>query len=144
MYAPSYIMIMYDGAYMCSLNRWEITVHACAIMTLSNRNIFRVTDHLCGEFTGRRWQRPVTHSYDVVFYLRLNKWFSKCWRGCRHAHYDVTVMRVRVYLKVVISAYHKDSSSFSKTHKQSVNWFGWSCGVPNRYYVILAFVYTQW
>ena len=25
------------------------------MMTSSNGNIFRVTDHLCGEFTGPRW-----------------------------------------------------------------------------------------
>ena len=25
------------------------------MMTSSNRNIFRVTGHLCGEFTGLRW-----------------------------------------------------------------------------------------
>ena len=38
------------------------------MMTSSNRNIFRFTDHLCGEFTGHRWipsQRPVTRSFDV-------------------------------------------------------------------------------
>ena len=31
------------------------TLGACAMMTLSNGNIFRVTGHLCGEFTGDRW-----------------------------------------------------------------------------------------
>ena len=41
---------------------------------------FRVTGHLCGEFTGPRWipaQRPVTRSFDVFFDLRLNKRLSK-------------------------------------------------------------------
>ena len=50
------------------------------MMTSSNGNIFRVTGHLCGEFTGLRWipaQRPVTRSFDVFFDLRLNKWLSK-------------------------------------------------------------------
>ena len=51
-------------------------------MTSSNGNIFRVTGHLCGEFTG--WfptQRPVTRSFDVFFDLRLNKCLSKqSWR----------------------------------------------------------------
>ena len=49
-------------------------------MTSSNGNIFRVTGHLCGEFTGHRWipaQRPVTRSFDVFFDLRLNKRLSK-------------------------------------------------------------------
>ena len=60
-------------------------------MTSSNGNIFRVTGHLCVEFTGPRWfpqtgevptQRPVTRSFDVFFDLRLNKRLSKqlwCW-----------------------------------------------------------------
>ena len=50
------------------------------MMTSSNGNIFRVTDHLCGEFTGPGdfpTQRPVTRSFDVYFDLRPNKWLSK-------------------------------------------------------------------
>ena len=39
------------------------------MMTSSNRNIFRVTGPLCGDFTG---QRPVTRSFDVFFDLHLN------------------------------------------------------------------------
>ena len=45
------------------------------MMTSSNGNIFRVTGHLCGEFTVPRWipaQKPVTRSFD----LRLNKRLS--------------------------------------------------------------------
>ena len=55
------------------------------MMTSSNRNIFRVTGPLCGEFTCPRWvplQRPVTRSFDVFFDLRLNKRLIKqswCW-----------------------------------------------------------------
>ena len=50
------------------------------MMTSSNGNIFRVTGHFSGEFTGPRWipaQRPVTQSVDVFFDLRLNKRLSK-------------------------------------------------------------------
>ena len=50
------------------------------MMTSSNGNIFRVTDHLCGQFTGPGEfpaQRPVTRSFDVFFDLRLNKRLSK-------------------------------------------------------------------
>ena len=50
------------------------------IMTSSKRNIFRVTGHLCGEFTGPGEflaQRPVTRNFDVFFDLRLNKRLSK-------------------------------------------------------------------
>ena len=49
-------------------------------MSSSNGNIFRVTGHLCGEFTGPGefpTQRIVTWSYDVFFDLRLNKRLSK-------------------------------------------------------------------
>ena len=55
------------------------------MMTSSNGNIFRVTGHLCGEFTGPGefpTQRPVTRSFDVFFDLRPNKRLSKqpwCW-----------------------------------------------------------------
>ena len=50
------------------------------MMTSSNENIFPVTGHLCGEFTGQRWipaQRPVTRNFHVFFDLRLNKRLSK-------------------------------------------------------------------
>ena len=49
-------------------------------MTSSNRNIFRVTGPLCGEFTGPGefpTQRPVTQSFYVFFDLCLNKRLSK-------------------------------------------------------------------
>ena len=49
-------------------------------MTSSNWNIFRVTGHLCGEFTGPGefpTQRPVARSFDVFFDLRLDKRLSK-------------------------------------------------------------------
>ena len=61
-----------------------------AMMTSSNGNIFRVTGHLCGEFTGHWWgefpsQRPVTRSFDVYLICALNKqsrgwWFE--WQSC--------------------------------------------------------------
>ena len=50
------------------------------MMTSSNGNIFCVTGHLCGEYTGPRWiphTKPVTRSFDVFFDLRLNKRLSK-------------------------------------------------------------------
>ena len=50
------------------------------MMTSSNGNIFRVTSHLCGEFTGPRWI-PRTKASDaelwLFFDLRLNKPLSK-------------------------------------------------------------------
>ena len=50
------------------------------MMTSSNGNIFCVTGHLCGEFTGPRLI-PHTKASDTelwcFFDLRLNKWLSK-------------------------------------------------------------------
>ena len=54
------------------------------IMMSSNGNIFRVTGHLCGEFTGTGEfpaQKPVTRSFDVFFDLHPNKRLSKQRRG---------------------------------------------------------------
>ena len=58
--------------------------HDGLMMTPSNGNIFRLTGHLCGEFTGPGEfpaQRPVTRSFDVFFDLHLNKRLSKQWWG---------------------------------------------------------------
>ena len=58
--------------------------NSLSMMTSSNGNIFRVTGHLCGEFTGPGEfpaQRPVTRSFDVFFDLRPNKRLNKQWRG---------------------------------------------------------------
>ena len=49
-------------------------------MTSSNGNIFRVTGHLCREFTSPR-RIPRTKAFDVFFDLRLNKRLSKQWQG---------------------------------------------------------------
>ena len=54
------------------------------MMTSSNGDIFRVTGHLCGEFTGPGdflTQRPVTWSFDVFFDLRPYKRLCKQWWG---------------------------------------------------------------
>ena len=72
-------------------------------MTSSNGNIFRVTDHLCGEFTGHRWNpRTKASDADLWCFLRLNKRFSKrswvwwfetpsrpSWRHCNAFFQDV-------------------------------------------------------
>ena len=57
-----------------------IKINVLIMMTSSNGNIFRVTGHLCREFTGPGafpTQRAVTRSFDVYFDLRPNKWLSK-------------------------------------------------------------------
>ena len=66
------------------------------MMTSSNGNNFRVTGHLCGEFTGPRWipaQSPVTRNFDVFFDLRPNKLLSEAGDLRRNrTHYDVIIM----------------------------------------------------
>ena len=53
----------------------ETRVAGSNMLTSSNENIFRVTGHLCGEFTGDQWvppQRPMTPSFDIFVDLCLN------------------------------------------------------------------------
>ena len=55
-----------------------------AMMTSLNGNIYRVTGHLGGEFTGPGdfpAQRPVTRSFDVSLISAWMKWLSKQSRG---------------------------------------------------------------
>ena len=78
---------------------------------------FRVTGHLCGEFTGPGefpTQRPVTRRFDVFFDLRLNKWWSKqswgwwfetlshqLWRQCNEKLDDVSIFEEKVHCKLI-------------------------------------------
>ena len=94
-------------------NSWkqlERTSWHISMMTSSNGNIFRVTGHLCGEFTGPGEfpaQRPVTRSFDVFFDLCLNKRLSKqpwgwwfetpsrsLWRHCNVKRTTLTKMEI--------------------------------------------------
>ena len=67
----------------CMITSWHgntFYITFCVMMTSANGNIFRVTGHLCEEFTVPGEfpaQRPVTRSFDVFFDLRLNKRLSK-------------------------------------------------------------------
>ena len=78
------------------------------IMTSSNGKFFRVTDHLCGEFTSPRWI-PHTKASDAELWCFLwsapwiNGWLNNREAGdvrCNRANYDVTVMwkKPRVYI----------------------------------------------
>ena len=69
------------------------------MMTSANGNIFRVTGHLCGEFTGHREfpaQRPVTRSFGVSLICSwINGQINNRGAGdlrCHHANYDVPVL----------------------------------------------------
>ena len=62
------------------ITRMPTLTNSKAMMTSSNGNIFRVTGHLCGEFTGHRWI-PHTKASDAefdVFFIRvwINGWVN--------------------------------------------------------------------
>ena len=95
------------------------------MMTWSNGNIFRVTGHLCGEFTGPGefpTQRPVTRSFGVFFDLRLNKWLSKrpcgwwfetpswsLWRQCNEVCNLLYMLAKDIFLCIKV---HMDASAY--------------------------------
>ena len=102
---PELMLTQFSDAYM--LHYREI------MMTSWNGNIFRVTGHLCGEFTGPGEfpaQRPVTRSFGVFFDLRLNKrldkqswgwWFEKPSRPLwRHRNDELTDFQLHVQVIV--------------------------------------------
>ena len=78
------------------LNMNKMSSHADVIKW---KHFFRVTDHLCGEFTGPGElpaQRPVTRSFYVFFDLRPNNgWINNHEAGdlrWHRGHYDGNVM----------------------------------------------------
>ena len=116
-------------------------------MTSSSENIFRVTDHLCGEIPGEfSSQRPVPRSFDVFFDLRLNKrlskqlwgwWFetpsSSLWRRCNGwwkqsiPENGVYIMAADVYalgLCVFVEINFPTHCGLA-THKNKCQWMAW-------------------
>ena len=80
-----------------------------------NGNIFRVTGHLCGEFTGRRWiPRTKACDAELWFFFLICVWING-WENNREAgdlrrhraHYDVIAM-----LYLLASKFHVLSSAF--------------------------------
>ena len=64
------------------------------MMTSSNGNIFRVTGHLCGEFTGHRWiPRTKASGAELWYFLWSCLYDREAGDLRRHrTHYDGTVM----------------------------------------------------
>ena len=95
---------MTDFCFKLIVAKWCHTVSQIFgsgnMMTSSNGNIFRVTGHLCGEFTGDQWIPRANGQWRgaLIFSLTcawINGWVNTCETGdLRHhnAHYDVTVM----------------------------------------------------
>ena len=66
------------------------------MMTSSNGNIFRITGHLCGEFTGL-WRGALEF---CLIYVWINGWVNNREAGDLRryrAHYDVIVMTRAMY-----------------------------------------------
>ena len=83
-------------------------------MTSSNGSIFRVTGHLCGEFTGKsplnsphkgQWHGALMFSL-ICFWI--NSWVNNCEAGDLRryrAHYDATVMKFSHALTATFSVH---------------------------------------
>ena len=91
------------------------------MMTSSNRNIFRVTGPLCGEFTGHQWI-PLTKASDAELWCfpwsarekksRVNVRDASDLRRHR-AYYDVTPMLPKMKMPLVTDAYMRHQASRS-------------------------------
>ena len=94
----------------CHCNEYAYTLGT--MMTSSNGNIFRVTDHLWGEFTGYRWTPRSKASDTELWCFFLCAWING-WVNNREAadlrhhgtHYDATVMTLKCNL---LSVGHKN------------------------------------
>ena len=81
------------SVWSCSSGDVLVMTWQLNMMTSSNGNIFRVTGHLCGEFTGDRWRGALMFSLICVW---INGWVNNGEAGdLKHyrAHYDVIVMK---------------------------------------------------
>ena len=103
------------------------------MMTSSNGNIFRVTGHSCGDFTGDQWNSPHKGQWRAAFmfsliYAWINGWVNNDEAGDlrRHrAHDDVIVicqfcrhwwyMKLSLWQLTVPTLTYNDDSRFSIT-----------------------------
>ena len=88
---------------MLHLQAWNLDHSFNSMMTSSNGNIFRVTGHLCEEFTGDRWI-PRTKASDAelwcfLWFAWINGWVNNREAGdlrCHRHHHDVTVIHKNI------------------------------------------------
>ena len=107
-----WFMHMADGTY--------------AMMTSSNRNIFRVTGLLSGEFTGHR-RIPLTKASDAELWCflwavpekQLSKISRRRWFETPSRYYDVTVMLCE---KTAHVRTHTWTLTLSHTQPQTASW----------------------
>ena len=109
-----------------------VTWGECCIimMTSSNRNIFRITGHLCGEFTGRWWIPKGQWRGALMFSLIcfwINGWVNNREAGDLRryrAHYDVIVMIVMVTWGVI--TVRKQTHQLQRNQwRDNLPTFGW-------------------
>ena len=93
------------------------------MMTSSNGNIFRVTGHLCGEFTGNKGQWCGALMFSLIC-VWIKGWVNNREAGdlIRYrAHYDVTVMIEITRIEVSHAGKHPD-----RFMHLSVPWLHWT------------------
>ena len=140
-------------------------------MKSSNGNIFRVTDILCGEFTGHRWI-PLKKASDAelwcFFDLRLNKRLSKqsqgwwfetpscpLWRHCneygRYCMYSrlftclMVMDQIRVYrilLRILIISHQHATHLCNK--QNIIFYITWTCWGRDIFTAISQTTFSKW
>ena len=99
------------------IRTFPISTPTYYMTTPSNRSIFRVTGHLCGEFTGHRWI-PRTKASDAEFWCFFIRAWTSGWVNNREAsdlrrhctYYDVIVMTNQLACTSVNVVYPPESS----------------------------------
>ena len=111
------------------------------MMTSSNGNLFRVTGHLCGEFTSHRWIPPPKGQWCGALMLSLicawiNRWVKNGEAGDLrryHAHYDVIVMIVRNS-----DSFLENNIIFNSSYKSAIPSYHDCCSCPGAKYMMTS------
>ena len=98
---PLIKLILFKATLAPLAQSWYCLGATDTMMTSSNGNIFRVTGHLCGEFTGPRWIPHIKGQWRgalmfTLICVRINGCVNNREAGDLrryYAHYGVTVMQ---------------------------------------------------
>ena len=99
------------------------------MMTSSNGNIFRVTGHLCGEFTGHRWI-PLTKTSDAEEefsrYFRFSSRYGKS--ISKYSEQDRRWLQLRPRLRLTFGVWFPQKTyiwggAFWNTHQPISQWY---------------------
>ena len=131
-------------------------------MTSSNGNIFRVTDHLCGEFTGPgefphkgQWRGALMFSLICVW---INGWVNNPDAGGLRryrTHYDVSVLfavttprfKIQFFIGITLHRskfyqWHKNKNNETHTHENKTGNMQWHGTTINRVSCKIWFINT--